>query len=233
MASKKSHNNNGNGSSLFGLTLKKIQPLTESQTDAFESYGNGTNLVLAGAAGTGKTFISLYLALNDLIKHKEIYHKIVILKSIVPTRQIGFLPGTIQEKIKEYEGVYSTIINDLFERDDAYSILTTKDILVFESTSFLRGRTFNNCIVIVDEIQNMTFHELDTIITRAGNSCKFMFVGDEMQMDVDRKSSGMSNFLDVLEKMPNHVRLIRFGVPDIVRSGLVKEYLIAKYSHET
>lgn len=228
MATKKNHSN-GNGTSLFGLTLKKITPLTENQKLTFDQYHSGSNLVLSGAAGTGKTFIALYLALNDLIKHKEIYHKIVIIKSIVPTRQIGFLPGTAQEKIKEYEGVYSTIVKDLFERDDAYSILTGKDVLVFESSSFLRGRTFHNCIIIVDEIQNMTFHELDTIITRIGNSAKIIFIGDNEQMDVDKRSSGMSDFLKILEKMPDHINFVYFGVDDIVRSGLVKDYLKAKY----
>lgn len=230
MATKK---NGNNAHSLFGLTLTKIQPLTETQQQTFEAYGNTENLVLSGAAGTGKTFIGLYLALNDLIKHKEIYHKIIILKSIVPTRQIGFLPGTAQEKIKEYEGVYSTIINDLFQRDDAYSILTSKNIISFESSSFLRGRTFSNCIVIVDEIQNMTFHELDTIITRTGSSCKLLFIGDEEQMDVERRSSGMMDFLKILKKLPEHISVIRFGISDIVRSGLVKDYLLAKYQDET
>lgn len=228
---KRKQNGNGNGAhSLFGLELKKIQPLTENQEHTFNEYQSGKNLFLDGIAGTGKSFISLYLAINDLMKHKEIYYNILIIKSIVQTRQIGYLPGTIQEKIKDYEFVYSNIVNELFDRDDAYSLLSSKGILSFESTSFLRGRTFQNTILIVDEVQNMTFHELDTIITRIGNNCRIIFIGDRNQMDIDKRSCGFADFLSILEKMPEYFSIVTFDINDIVRSGLVKAYMLAKCS---
>ncbi len=227
---KRKQNGNGNSSqSLFGLELKKIQPLTENQKRTFSEYQSGKNLFLDGIAGTGKSFISLYLAISDLLKHKEIYYNILVIKSIVQTRQIGYLPGTIQEKIKDYEFVYSSIVNGLFGRDDAYSLLSSKGILSFESTSFLRGRTIQNTILIVDEVQNMTFHELDTIITRLGNNSRIIFIGDRNQMDIDKRSCGFADFLSILEKMPDYFSIVTFDINDIVRSGLVKAYMLAKY----
>lgn len=234
MAKKKNGHSNGNGSSLnsisfFGLSLQPITPLTKSQKLAFEEYSKGKNLVLTGAAGTGKSFISLFLLLKDLILHKDLYHKILIIKSIVPTRDVGFLPGTLDEKIRNYKNVYCKLVNELFGRDDAFSILESKDIIEFTSTTILRGETFNNTLIIVDEVQNMTFHELDTIITRMGKSSKIVFVGDEHQMDVPLTKSGLKDFFSIIRKMKSF-EFIEFDVHDIVRSGLVKEYLFAKYN---
>ena len=203
-----------------GLELAEIEPLTRNQLVAFES---DKNLVLQGCAGTGKTFISCYLAFDDMTKNQ--YEKLVIIRSAVPTRDIGFLPGTEKEKSSVYEEPYYDISIDLFERGDAYQILKTKRLVHFMTTSYIRGITLRDAVILIDECQNMSFHELDSIITRVGENCRVIFCGDFSQSDL--KQNGMKEFFEVLASM-NRFDFIEFGVEDIVRSGFVKEYIIAK-----
>ena len=203
-----------------GLELAEIEPLTRNQLRAFES---DKNLVLHGCAGTGKTFISCYLAFDDMTKNQ--YEKLVIIRSAVPTRDIGFLPGTEKEKRSVYEEPYYDISIDLFERGDAYQILKTKRLVHFMTTSYIRGITLRDAVILIDECQNMTFHELDSIITRVGENCRVIFCGDFSQSDL--KQNGMKEFFEILASM-NRFDFIEFGVEDIVRSGFVKEYIIAK-----
>tara|TARA_B100000131_G_scaffold307876_1_gene336579 strand:+ start:141 stop:794 length:654 start_codon:yes stop_codon:yes gene_type:complete len=203
-----------------GLELAEIEPLTRNQLRAFES---DKNLVLHGCAGTGKTFISCYLAFDDMTKNQ--YEKLVIIRSAVPTRDIGFLPGTEKEKSSVYEEPYYDISIDLFERGDAYQILKTKRLVHFMTTSYIRGITLRDAVILIDECQNMTFHELDSIITRVGENCRVIFCGDFSQSDL--KQNGMKEFFEILVSM-NRFDFIEFGVEDIVRSGFVKEYIIAK-----
>lgn len=211
------------------IKIRYIEPLTDNQRKAFESYDDGKNILLHGLAGTGKTFISLYLALNEILSKNSQYKKVVIIRSIVPTRDIGFLPGNNKEKTKVYEGPYYAICNELFNRGDAYDILKTKGTIDFMSTSFIRGITINDSIVIADEINNMTFHELDSVITRIGNNCKIMMCGDFRQSDLPKQSEkqGLTSFMNILSKMGSFDH-VEFDEEDIVRSGLVKEYIIAK-----
>ena len=203
-----------------GLELAEIEPLTRNQLRAFES---DKNLVLHGCAGTGKTFISCYLAFDDMTKNQ--YEKLVIIRSAVPTRDIGFLPGTEKEKSSVYEEPYYDISIDLFARGDAYQILKTKRLVHFMTTSYIRGITLRDADILIDECQNMTFHELDSIITRVGENCRVIFCGDFSQSDL--KQNGMKEFFEILVSM-NRFDFIEFGVEDIVRSGFVKEYIIAK-----
>jgi len=203
-----------------GLELAEIEPLTRNQLIAFESP---QNLVLHGCAGTGKTFISCYLAFDDMTKN--MYEKLVIIRSAVPTRDIGFLPGTEKEKSSVYEEPYYDIAIDLFERGDAYQILKTKRLVHFMTTSYIRGITLRDAVILIDECQNMTFHELDSIITRVGENCRVIFCGDFKQSDL--KQNGMGEFLEILDSM-NRFDFIEFGVEDIVRSGFVKDYIIAR-----
>ena len=203
-----------------GLELAEIEPLTRNQLRAFDS---DNNLVLHGCAGTGKTFISCYLAFDDMTKNQ--YEKLVIIRSAVPTRDIGFLPGTEKEKSSVYEEPYYDISIDLFERGDAYQILKTKRLVHFMTTSYIRGITLRDAVILIDECQNMTFHELDSIITRVGENCRVIFCGDFSQSDL--KQNGMKEFFEILASM-NRFDFIEFGVEDIVRSGFVKEYIIAK-----
>jgi phosphate starvation-inducible PhoH-like protein len=203
-----------------GLELAEIEPLTRNQLIAFES---SQNLVLHGCAGTGKTFISSYLAFDDMTKN--MYEKLVIIRSAVPTRDIGFLPGTEKEKSSVYEEPYRDISIDLFSRGDAYQILKTKGLVHFMTTSYIRGITLRDAVILIDECQNMTFHELDSIITRVGENCRVIFCGDFKQSDL--KQNGMDEFLDILHSM-KRFDFIEFGVEDIVRSGFVKDYIIAR-----
>ena len=202
------------------LELREIEPLTRNQLTAFES---DKNLVLHGLAGTGKTFISSYLAYDDMAKGT--YQNLVIIRSAVPTRDIGFLPGTEKEKGSVYEEPYKDISNDLFSRGDAYEILKKQGLVHFMTTSYIRGITLKDSVILIDECQNMTFHELDSIITRVGKYCRVIFCGDFEQSDL--KNNGLKDFLKILETM-GAFDMVNFEVGDIVRSDFVKEYLIAK-----
>jgi phosphate starvation-inducible protein PhoH len=209
----------------INFTLKEINPLTENQRAAFEST---KNLVLHGSAGTGKTFISMYLAFKDI--RDGIYDKVILIRSAVPTREMGFLPGREDEKARVYEEPYYNIVSDLFGRGDGYEYLKEKDIISFMTTSFIRGLTMDDAVVIIDECQNMSFHELDSIITRIGNNCRVVFCGDFLQSDLrEKEKNGVREFLHILNKM-NQFDCIEFGINDIVRSKFVKDYLIAKHA---
>jgi phosphate starvation-inducible protein PhoH len=201
------------------LELKQIVPLTENQKKAFDAYDSGKNLVLHGIAGTGKSFISLYLALD----------KVVIIRSVVPTRDMGFLPGKPKEKTEIYEAPYFAICSELFGRGDAYSVLKQRNDIEFITTSFIRGVTLNNCIIIVDEIANMTLHELDSVITRVGKNCRIVFSGDFRQSDFTKENdrSGLLKFIEITKKMKSF-EFIDFNENDIVRSAMVKDYIIQK-----
>ena len=209
--------------------LRTISPLTTNQKLAFNAYEDGQNLVLHGYAGTGKTFLSVYLALKELLDGKGPYDRIIILRSVVPSRDVGFLPGTLKEKAEVYERPYKQICNELFEKGDAYDILKNRGVIEFETTSFLRGITFRNSIVIVDEIQNMNSVELHTIMTRMGENSRIVFCGDFRQSDLTRydEKKGLNDFLTVLSRM-NQFDYIEFEQSDIVRSDLVKTFIITQ-----
>ena len=204
----------------MGNRKNKTLAATRNQVLAFESE---RNLVLHGVAGTGKTFISCYLAFDDMTK--GIYKQLIILRSAVPTRDIGFLPGSEKEKASVYEEPYKDIAVELFQRGDAYDILKTKNIVHFMTTSYLRGITLKDAVIIVDECQNMSFHELDSIVTRVGTNCRVIFCGDFRQADLQR--NGLKDFIKVLKAM-DQFDLIDFEIKDIVRSDFVKDYITAK-----
>lgn len=206
------------------LSLKAVVPLTDNQLKVFES---DKHQVLHGCAGTGKTYISSYLAYKEMLKGKT-YERIIYVRSAVATRSQGFYPGTLEEKSKEYEAPYINIAADLFGRGDAYHLLKNGKQVEFMTTSHIRGLTLRNAIIIADEVQNMNYHELDTIITRPDDSCKMYFCGDFNQADI--KDSGIKNFYKILESM-NEFNFVDFKEEDIVRGGLVKSYLIAKGKH--
>jgi predicted ribonuclease YlaK len=216
--------------------MKKIEPLTENQETLFARYGLDQNLVAYGCAGTGKTFITLYNALRDVLNEKTQYEKIYIVRSLVATREIGFLPGDHEDKSSLYQIPYKNMVKYMFEMpDDAsfemlYGNLKTQGTISFWSTSFIRGTTLDNAIIIVDEFQNLNGHELDSIITRVGENSKIMFCGDATQTDLIKtnEKNGIIDFMKVLRIMPSF-DIIEFGIEDVCRSGLVKEYLTAKH----
>ena len=215
--------------------LKTIEPLTENQEKFFHDYGMEQNIFAYGAAGTGKTFIGLYLALRDVLDENSPYEKIYIVRSLVATREIGFLPGDHEDKSSLYQIPYKNMVKYMFKMPDdnsfelLYTNLKAQGTISFWSTSFIRGTTFDNAILLIDEAQNLNFHELDSIITRVGENTKICFCGDSRQSDLqkDREKNGIIDFLSILRKMESF-DIIEFGVDDIVRSGLVKEYIIAK-----
>jgi phosphate starvation-inducible protein PhoH len=211
------------------LSLKHFEPLTANQRLTFQNFNN-KNLMLHGMAGTGKSFISLYLSLKEVIKTDSVYKRVVIVRSVVPTRDMGFLPGNNKEKTKVYEAPYYAICTELFGRGDSYEILKSKGIVEFISTSFIRGVTLNDCIIVVDEIANLTLHELDSVITRVGKNCKIIFSGDFSQSDFTREQdrNGLKDFMRIIERMKSF-EFIEFNENDIVRSSMVKEYIISKH----
>lgn len=215
----------------FSFDLIEIDPITENQVKAFEAFDDGKNLFLYGSAGTGKSFISLYLALEEYFEEKK-YKKIILVRSIVPGRDIGYLPGNLREKTEIYEKPYGLICNELLHRGDAYDILKNKFIIEFETTSFLRSITWKDAIVIVDEIQNMTKQEIYSCLTRIGENCRVILCGDYRQVDLKHyEQSWILELLEIIQRM-NSFETIKFDVQDIVRSGFVKEFLIAKEEYE-
>jgi predicted ribonuclease YlaK len=215
--------------------IKKIEPLTPNQELFFDLYKKNQNLVAYGCAGTGKTFIALYNALLDVLDPKTPYEKIYIVRSLVATREIGFLPGDHEDKSSLYQIPYKNMVKYMFEMPDdnafkmLYSNLKSQGSITFWSTSFIRGTTLDNAIVLVDEFQNLNFHELDSMITRVGEDSKLMFCGDATQTDLVKtvERNGIIDFMRILNNMPSF-DTIEFQAEDICRSGLVKEYIVAK-----
>ena len=215
--------------------LVEVKPITDNQKLVFESYKKGLNQFLFGCAGTGKTFVSLYLAFQEVLKNETPYERVVMVRSLIPTREIGFLPGDEEDKAALYQVPYSNMVQFMFEQpnEQAFSMLydrlKAQGSFYFLSTSFLRGLTFDNSIIIVDECQNLNFHELDTIITRVGQDSKIIFCGDFMQTDLTKmgERNGLHDFLRILEEM-KQFNCVEFDIGDIVRSGFVRDYLIQK-----
>jgi phosphate starvation-inducible PhoH-like protein len=215
--------------------LKSIIPLTDTQKKIFNEFDQAKNLVLMGTAGTGKTFCSMYLALKSIIDNKNTNdgpNKILIIRSVVSSRDVGFLPGTLKEKLSVYEAPYKAIFSELLGRGDAWEILKTKGVVDFVSTSYLRGTSINDSFIIMDEFQNCNLSELDTIMTRVGKNSRMIFCGDLEQTDLLKSKfdvTGLPKFVSIIEQMRSF-NIEEFGVEDIVRSGIVREYILAKRS---
>ena len=215
--------------------LLDIEPITENQKRLFDSYSDNKHIVAYGTAGTGKTFISLFNALSDVLDETTPYERIYLVRSLVSTREIGFLPGDHEDKADIYQIPYKNMVKYMFQMpSDAdfnmlYGNLKAQESIKFWSTSFIRGTTLDNAVIIVDEFQNLNFHELDSIITRVGENSRIIFCGDASQSDLVKTNdrNGIHDFLNILRKMPSF-DIIEYGIDDIVRSGLVKEYIIAK-----
>ncbi len=215
--------------------LSDIKPITDNQKEVFEQYQKGQNLFLYGVAGTGKTFVALYNALKDVLNPKSPRERVYIVRSLLPTRDIGFLPGDEEDKSYLYQVPYQNMVRFMFKQpdersfDQLYNNLRNQGTIDFLSTSFLRGVTIDNGVIIVDECQNLNFHELDTIITRVGQDTKIVFAGDIQQTDLTKTNdrNGILDFVNIMQEM-KEIECIEFGIGDIVRSGLLKSYLINK-----
>lgn len=209
--------------------LATIDPITESQKRAFDAWKDGDHLALAGTAGTGKTFTALYLALEEVMDKSTPYERVAIIRSVVPTREVGYLPGSLQDKLDAFTGPYRAICSELFDDEKAWEKLLHNKYVTFDSTSYIRGVSYDNCIIIVDEMQNLNFHELDSVITRVGYCSKIIFSGDYHQSDFkqEKEREGINTFLSILENM-RHFSIINFGWEDIVRSDFVRDYIMTK-----
>lgn len=209
--------------------LKNIKPKTEAQEELFHAWFNGKHLCASGSAGTGKTFLAFYLALNEVFQQRA--NRIIIIRSAVATREVGFLPGTIEEKTMMYELPYHDICHELVGRYSTYQDMKDAGVIEFMTTSFVRGLTWDNAVVIVDETQNMTFHEINSIMTRIGENTRIIMTGDTKQTDlVEHKKhlgcEGMSQALKVFKNLDSFA-LVHFSKHDIVRSEFVKSWIIA------
>ena len=215
--------------------LKTFEPLTENQKKFYEAYKRGDYFVaLHGVAGTGKTFIALYKAIEEVLDKSNPFNKIIIVRSAVPSREVGHLPGDLEEKTEIYRQPYQQICHTLFGRPDAYNRLEEQGHIEFISTSFIRGMSFDDAIIIVDEMQNLTYEEIDTVMTRVGYRSKIIWCGDYRQTDLNKKKNDMSGilkFFDIAQHMSAFTR-IEFTPDDIVRSSLVKDYILAKLKYE-
>ena len=216
--------------------LNKIEPITDNQKKLFDGYNEGKNIFAYGCAGTGKTFAALYLALKDVLDPSTPYDRVFIVRSLVSTREIGFLPGDHEDKSSLYQIPYKHMVKYMFEMaTDAdfemlYANLKAQETIKFWSTSFIRGTTLDRSIVLIDECQNLNFHELDSIITRIGEDSKIMFCGDATQTDLIKQNekNGIHDFMKIIQQLPELFEMVEFNINDIVRSGLVREYLIRK-----
>lgn len=215
--------------------LRTFQPLTDNQKKFFDAYKRGDYFIaLHGVAGTGKTFCALYKALEEVLDKTNPFDKIIIVRSAVQSREIGHLPGDVTDKMEIYQQPYRQICHTLFDRKDAYQRLEEQGHVDFISTSFIRGMSFDDAIIIVDEMQNMTFEEIDTVMTRVGYRSKIIWCGDYRQTDLNKKKndvSGILKFFDIAYHMSAFTR-IEFSADDIVRSSLVKDYILAKIKYE-
>jgi phosphate starvation-inducible protein PhoH len=210
--------------------LKTIFPLTDNQKFAFQEFAQGQHIVLTGYPGVGKSYLSLFLALKDILTSGNGYNKIIIVRSARATVQLGHLPGDLDLKLQIFEQPYKDIVNSLVNISDAYEQLKNNGLIEFHSTSYLRSLTWDNYVVIFDEASSATMHEIDSVITRCGNNTRYIICGDHNgQCDITSKheKSGYSEFLQIIDQIPEF-STISFNEEDIVRSEMVKKWIIAK-----
>lgn len=211
--------------------LNHIQPITDNQVRTFNAFEEGDNLFLHGCAGTGKTFISIYLALKEIQNGRSRRRKLIIIRTAQSSKDIGFLPGTEKQKLEVYEAPYKAICAELYHRDDAYDILKQKGIIEFHSTSYLRGTTINDAIILVDEVQNQRYVELRTVLTRTGDHSRIILCGDTKQDDLTsdryKEASGLKDIMRVFNYMDS-MTTVQFEIDDIVRSGFVRDFIVAE-----
>lgn len=209
--------------------LIEFEPYTENQRRAYEAWKDNYHIVLAGSAGTGKTFLGMCFALEEVLDKSTDYEQLIVMRSIVPTREIGYLPGDENEKKRAYSNPYVGIAADLLDDEAAWDKLVLSKKVNFLSTSFIRGTTFDNSIILIDEMQNLTFHELDSVLTRVGESTRIILSGDYYQSDFDKEKdrSGIVKMLEILEQL-TRFEVIEFTWSDIVRSDFVRDYIMTK-----
>lgn len=216
--------------------MKSINPMTRNQQRVFDLWEDDYNITLAGSAGTGKSLCTIYLALQEILGtiDNRKYDKLIIIRSAVASRDLGFLPGSLEEKMEVYEQPYMQIFDFLFKKKNQYKFMKEAGLVEFHSTAYLRGTTFDNCIIILDEAASLNYHEISTVITRVGTNAKIITIGDTKQNDLIYKkndTSGFAKFLEISNRMPS-MRNVYFNIQDVCRSGLVKEFLVADEQYD-
>lgn len=207
-------------------SLRAVKPITINQSKVFKAWLNGQHLLINGCAGTGKSFLGCYLGLNEVDLKAQ--SQLMILRSQVPARNPGFLPGNEQEKAMVYETPYREIVDELYGKGGAYNRMKDTKVVEFETTSFLRGRTIDNSVLLIDEVQNMTFDEIDTALTRVGENTRVIICGDSrFQNDLKKEPSGIGRLLSIVSRMPDF-SVVTMTEEDIVRSGFVKDWIVAR-----
>lgn len=217
-----------------GLSINSFWPKTDNQGKVFDLYQEDKNLLLYGTAGTGKTFLSLYLSLKEILSGNSCRKKLIIYRTAQPTKQIGFLPGDEKEKAAVYEAPYRGLCEVLFGRADAYEVLKQRGVIDFRLTSFVGGTTIDNAIILIDEVQNMSTVEWFHVLSRTGLNSKVMLCGDSKQDVLTNKrfneTSGFQELLKVSEDIPS-MESVQFNIDDIVRSGFVRELIESMEKH--
>lgn len=209
--------------------MRVITPLTENQRGMFEDYYQGFDVCAYGSAGTGKSFLACYLGISDVLDPRQPHKQIIIVRSAVASRDVGFMPGTLEEKTAQYEMPYRDIFTELFSRASTYDDMKAAGLIKFMPTSFIRGVTWDNAIIILDETQNMNWQEIHTVMTRVGDNSKVIICGDVKQNDLlknNKDQTGMPQLIRTLKHMDNFAT-IEFTQEDIVRSAFVKKWIIA------
>ncbi len=214
--------------------IRSFRALTQSQAEGLRGWAEGDNVAFLGTAGTGKTLLASYCASSAVFNPDTEQDHIVIVRSAVQSRDLGFLPGTLIEKLAEYEQPYRDAFKDLFGRDATYDDMKAAKRITFLSTSFLRGVTFDNAVIILEEAQNMTFREIYTVMTRVGHRSRVIVTGDTRQCDFgerSRETSGLHKFGRIAKELGNFA-VVEFNRHDIVRSGFVKSWICATEDYE-
>jgi phosphate starvation-inducible protein PhoH and related proteins len=214
----------------YPIILKKVDPRTANQEKIFDRFDEGKHLYIHGTAGTGKTYVACYLAMDAILNHGD-FEELVIIRSAVPSRRQGFLPGNEEEKNEIFEVPYENLFTKLFDGDRPYQNLKSSNKVRFISTSYLRGITLENCVVLIEEVQNMNDGEIDTVMTRLGENCRAIICGDTAQNDLFymHEDSCIDKLSKVVRKMPSF-SVIEMKPEDICRNGLVREWLLSKAS---
>lgn len=208
--------------------LCAFRPLTEKQKDSIYAFSSGKHLALLGSAGTGKTFLGIYLASSLMVDPDSQTDKIIVLRTAVQARDQGFVKGDPAEKMDPYSVPYKQAFTKIFGRANSFYDLIKAKKLVFDSTSFLRSVTFDNAVVIFDEAQNAEFREINTVITRLGQNSRLILIGDSLQDDLSKnEESGLPKFSKIVtQHLPTDFHITTFTSEDIVRSDLVKRWVI-------
>jgi phosphate starvation-inducible PhoH-like protein len=201
----------------------KVKGLTEGQQDYLDAINENVVTLCSGLAGTGKTYIAVVRAV-ELLQEGQ-YKRIVIARPAVECgKSLGFLPGNEDEKVAPYMRPIKDILHELIDAKQLEEYIKNETI-EFCALTYMRGRTLNNCIMILDEAQNATWEELMMFLTRIGKNSKIIISGDETQEDVFHKA--LAQCLCKFDTKPyiREIEVIYLDVEDIVRNGLIRKII--------